>query len=129
MKSNDKTCSDPMASVTGKPPIQERPLLTPDQATEVVALFQVLANDTRLRMLHEIARQGEVRVTDLAEALDMKPQAVSNQLQRLSDKGIVGARREGNNAYYRIIDACVIVLLERGLCLIEETAKRKERML
>ena len=67
-------------------------------------------------------------MTDLAAELEMKPQAVSNQLQRLSDKGIVGARREGNNVYYRILDRCVIVLLERGLCLIEETAQRKERV-
>ncbi len=42
----------------------------------------------------------------------------------LQDKGIVAGRRNGNNVYYRIVDNCVIVLLERGLCLIEETAKR-----
>lgn len=107
--------------------LRERPPITGEQALSLESLFEVLANDTRLRLLHEIARHGEIRVTDLAGALNMKLQAVSNQLQRLSDKGIVGARRQGNNAYYRILDRCVIVLLERGLCLIEEIAKRKER--
>jgi len=41
-------CSDPIASLTGKPPIHERPLLTADQATEIVVLFQVLGNDCDL---------------------------------------------------------------------------------
>ena len=37
-------------------------------------------------------------VTDLAGSLGMKPQAVSNQLQRLSDLGIVASRREGTSS-------------------------------
>jgi len=34
-------------------------------------------------------------VTDLAQAIGMKPQAVSNQLQCLVERGILGARRNG----------------------------------
>lgn len=113
---------------TPKARLRERPRISNEQALSLESLFAVLANDTRLRLLHEIALHGEICVTDLADALEMKPQAVSNQLQRLSDKGIVGARRERNNVYYRILDRCVIILMERGLCLIEETVKRKERV-
>ena len=109
--------------------LQQRPLLNCEQALDLEALFEVLANDTRLRLIHEVARREEVCVTDLADALDMKPQAVSNQLQRLLDKGIVAARRHGNNVFYRIVDNCVMILLEHGLCLIEETAKRAEKPL
>jgi DNA-binding transcriptional ArsR family regulator len=123
MKSRDITCSDPIAYVTGKPPIHERPLLTPDQATEVVALFQALANDSRLRMLHALARAEELCVTDLAAAMEMTPQAISNQLRRLIDRRIVATRREGNHIYYRIIDPCVHGLLSLGLCLAEETGR------
>jgi DNA-binding transcriptional ArsR family regulator len=97
------------------------------QAMQVETLFEVLANDTRLRLLHEIVRRGEVCVGDLAEALEMKPQAISNQLQRLSDKGIVAGRRDGNSILYRIVDHCVTILLDRGLCLIEETSQRKDQ--
>jgi ArsR family transcriptional regulator, lead/cadmium/zinc/bismuth-responsive transcriptional repressor len=123
MKSCDKTCSDPVAGVTGKPPIHERPLLTPDQATEVVALFQALANDSRLRLLHALARAEELCVTDLAAATEMTPQATSNQLRRLVDRRIVATRREGNHIYYRIIDPCVPGLLSLGMCLAEETGR------
>jgi DNA-binding transcriptional ArsR family regulator len=123
MKSCDKTCSDPITEVTGKSPIHERSLLTPDQATEVVALFQVLANDSRLRLLHALARAGEMCVTDLAAAVEMTPQAISNQLRRLVDRRIVATRREGNHIHYRIIDPCVPGLLSLGLCLAEETGR------
>lgn len=107
-----------------KASLKQRPPMTHEQALAVEALFEVLANDTRLRLLREIACRDEVCTTDLAEALEMKPQGVSNQLQRLQDKGIVAGRRSGNNVFYRIVDDCVVILLERGLCLIEEAAKR-----
>lgn len=107
-----------------KASLRQRPLMTCEQAMMVESLFEVLANDTRLRLLHEIARREEVCVTELALALEMKPQAISNQLQRLQDKSIVAGRRNGNNVYYRIVDECVVILLERGLCLIEENMRR-----
>jgi ArsR family transcriptional regulator, lead/cadmium/zinc/bismuth-responsive transcriptional repressor len=107
-----------------KASLSQRPRMSYEQAGEVEGLFEVLANDTRLRLLHEIACRDEVCTSDLAEALEMKPQAISNQLQRLQDKGIVAGKRDGNNVYYRIVDNCVVILLERALCLIEETKKR-----
>jgi len=107
-----------------KASLKQRPRMSYEQAVAVEALFEVLANDTRLRLLHEIAVKDEATPMELAEALEMKVQAISNQLQRLQDKRIVAGRRDGNNVYYRIVDHCVIDLLERGLCLIEEDAKR-----
>jgi DNA-binding transcriptional ArsR family regulator len=62
----------------------------------------------------------EICVTELAARLGMKPQAVSNQLQRLVDRRIVSCRRNGNNIFYKFVDPCVQILLERGLCLIED---------
>jgi DNA-binding transcriptional ArsR family regulator len=107
----------------GKPALADRPLITPEQAGQMVGLFKVLANDSRLRLLHALERAGQLCVTDLADTVGMRPQAVSNQLQRLADRGIVAARREGNNVYYRIADPCVNSLLDLGLCLIEETSQ------
>lgn len=100
-------------------PLEECPLIDRDQAANLTRLFKVFANDTRLRLLHVLVREGEVRAGDLAARVEMKPQAVSNQLQRLVDRGILGFRREGNHILYRIVDPCVPVMLERGLCLIE----------
>jgi DNA-binding transcriptional ArsR family regulator len=104
--------------------LKDRPLLTPIQAGGLASVFKVLANDTRLRLLHALVRAEEIRVTDLAASIGMKPQAVSNQLQRLADLGIVATRREGLNIHYRLIDLCVKSLLEQGLCLMEEVSQR-----
>lgn len=102
-----------------QPAIEGRPLINAQQAAALMRLFKVFANDTRLRLLHALVREGELCVSALAEAVELKPQTVSNQLQRLVDRGILGTRRDGSNIYYRVIDPCVRVLLERGLCLIE----------
>ena len=107
-----------------KPSLEDRELITPAEAGKIVALFKVLANDTRLRLLHALARSGELCVTELAASVGMKPQAVSNQLQRLADRSIIRGRRDGNNIQYRIVDPCVLSLLELGLCLVEEVERQ-----
>jgi DNA-binding transcriptional ArsR family regulator len=109
--------------------ILESSILSSAQASELEDLFKVLANDTRLRLLHALARLVEVRVSGLCEAVGMRPQAVSNQLQRLSDRGIVSSRREGNSVYYRIADPRVPMLLDYGICLAEDFNKRRQAAL
>lgn len=109
-----------------KPALKDRRLITSGEATELMGLFKVLANDTRLRLLHALARCEELCVTDLADSVGMKPQAVSNQLQRLLDRGILKATRRGNNIHYRVVDPCTLNLLELGLCLIEEAGQRAD---
>ena len=107
-----------------KPALKERPLMTPIQAGGLAAVFKVLANDTRLRLLHALVRAEEMGVTELAATLGMKPQAISNQLQRLSDLGILTHRRDGKSIIYRIVDPCATALLDYGLCLVEESNDR-----
>jgi len=119
-----KSRNDNCKSCQPKPALKDRPLLTMTQAGDLMGLFKVLANDTRLRLLHAIAISEEICVTDLARTLEMKPQAVSNQLQRLLDTGVVTSRRDGNNMYYRVDDPCVLNVLDRGLCLLEDSLER-----
>ena len=110
-----------------QPSLKDRPLITPIQAGGLAAVFKVLANDTRLRLLHALARADEMRVTDLAAAVGMRPQAVSNQLQRLLDLGILVSRRDGNSIHYQLVDLCVRTVLEQGWCLMEEASERSLR--
>lgn len=114
------------ANCSARLPVNERPLLTPIQAGGLAAVFKVLANDTRLRLLHALVRVDELCVTDLANSVGMKPQAVSNQLQRLSDLGILTSRRVGNNIHYQLVDLCVRSLLDQGICLMEEVNQRSK---
>jgi ArsR family transcriptional regulator, lead/cadmium/zinc/bismuth-responsive transcriptional repressor len=105
--------------VPGRPPLQDRPLLGGDDAPRLEGVFKVLANDTRLRLLHALVRAEELCVSDLGAAVGLRPQAVSNQLQRLIDRGIVASRRDGNRIWYRICDPCVVQLLDLAWCLTE----------
>ncbi len=112
--------ADAICSSGPRPTLAERDLLSRAAAFQLAGTFKVLANDTRLRLLHALVRGAELSVSDLAAEVEMAPQAVSNQLQRLTDRRIVAARREGNRILYRIVDACVPALLDLGLCLTEE---------
>lgn len=102
--------------------MRDRALITVEQASDLENMFKVLANDTRLRILHAIIKGTEMCVTEIANLLEMKPQAISNQLQRLVDQRIVVSRRDGNNVYYRVVDPCIVSLLDLGICLTEESS-------
>lgn len=99
-------------------------MLSGPQAQALEGTFKMLGNATRLRLLHALIRAGELCVSDIAGELEMKPQAVSNQLQRLADRGIVESRRNGIQVYYRVIDPCVVSLLDQGWCLTEDASSR-----
>jgi DNA-binding transcriptional ArsR family regulator len=118
MERASEACCGPKSS------LKDRPLLTPIQAGGLAVVFKILANDTRLRLLHALIRAGEIGVSDLAAVVGMKPQAVSNQLQRLSDLGISASRRDGKSILYRVVDLCVASLLDQSLCLMEESNAR-----
>lgn len=121
MKRQQDYCCPP------KPALKERLLLTPIQAGGLAVVFKVLGNEARLRLLHALVRADELCVTDLAAAVSMKPQAVSNQLQRLADLGILMCRRDGKRIVYRVVDPCVTTLLDRGWCLMEDAGARTAR--
>ena len=118
-----RTPVDAGACCPSRPALKDRPLLSFVDAVKVMALFKVLANDTRIRLLHHLVRSGEATVTELATTLGMKPQAVSNQLVRLSDTGMLSSRRDGNHMYYRVVNGCVPPLLDLALCLMEDEGR------
>ena len=94
-----------------------RPLLSHGEALALASRFEVLASATRLRLLHALMVLDDPCMSDLAGAVDMKPQAVSNQLRRLVDLGVLDTRRHGNHVHYRIVEPCVAELLHHGLRL------------
>lgn len=111
-----------------KPALDERQLISAGEADALERTFKVLANGTRLRLLHALVLRPGISVTELAQTIGMTPQAVSNQLQRLTDKGILAGVRDGTSVRYRIIDPCIVGLLDQGLCLAEDTWTRQHRL-
>jgi ArsR family transcriptional regulator, arsenate/arsenite/antimonite-responsive transcriptional repressor len=65
------------------------------------ALFQALADATRLRILGLLAA-GEVCVCDLHDALKISQPKASRHLAYLRRAGLVAARRDGQWMHYRL---------------------------
>ena len=59
-----------LARCPPKPALRDWALLSPETANELMVLYKVLANDTRLRLLHALVRADELCVTELAEKVD-----------------------------------------------------------
>lgn len=67
-------------------------------------LFAMLASPTRLKILYCLLKGDELCVCDFADVLGMTVSAISHQLRKLKDRGIVQNRREGITIYYSIKD-------------------------
>lgn len=65
-------------------------------------LFAALANDTRLRCLVLLVRQGELCVCELTHALGVVQPQISRHLAQLRELGLVSDRRDGLWVYYRV---------------------------
>ena len=84
------------------------------------SVCQTLSNPKRLEIIDRL-RGGELSVTGLAEVTGIRQVNLSQHLALMREKGIVIARRERANVYYRlsnpkITQACDLmrqVLLER----------------
>lgn len=68
---------------------------------EVATVFQVLGNDTRLRIILDLAT-GEKCVCNIYRRLRLSQNLASHHLGVLREKGIIRARREGKWVYYSL---------------------------
>ncbi len=69
------------------------------------AVFKVLADPTRLRLMVLLSIQGETCVCKLAEALNAPDFKISRHLGIMRSAGLVEARREGTWIYYKLSNA------------------------
>lgn len=84
----------------------------PEKVVELIAYrFRVIGEPTRIRLLEHL-REGETTVQELVEVTGGTQQNVSKHLSVLLQAGIVGRRKDGVFAYYRIADATVFDVCE-----------------
>ncbi len=69
------------------------------------AVFKVLADPTRLRLMVLLSIQGETCVCRLAEALNAPDFKISRHLGIMRSAGLVEARREGTWMHYKLSNA------------------------
>ncbi len=107
-----------------KTPLARRRRLDAELVERLSELFGILSAGSRIRILHAVARRGEMHVQQVAAELGMKVAAVSNQLRLMAVMGILGSRSEGLKVFYRLVDPCVPQLLETGACLVVDSEAR-----
>jgi ArsR family transcriptional regulator, arsenate/arsenite/antimonite-responsive transcriptional repressor len=79
----------------------ERQLTVSDDLIEnLVKLFKLLSDETRLRILYYLTQRSELHVRALCELLGESQPAVSHHLALLRVAGLIDRRREGKHNYY-----------------------------
>jgi DNA-binding transcriptional ArsR family regulator len=87
-------------------------LVSPETARRMAAVFKVLADSSRCRLVAAIIEAGELCVCDLAATVEMSESNVSHHLRVLRADGLVHARRSGRMVFYSPDDAHIRLLLD-----------------
>jgi len=78
------------------------PELSEHALRDLVQVFGLLSDETRLRILFYLARNQELHVTDICNRLGQSQPAVSHHLALLRVSGLIEARREGKHNFYSV---------------------------
>jgi ArsR family transcriptional regulator, arsenate/arsenite/antimonite-responsive transcriptional repressor len=90
--------------VHGAPPSEpELTMLGEDTARDLVQLFKLLADETRLRIIYYLTQRGELNVRTFCQLLGQSQPAVSHHLALMRGAGVLECRRDGKHNYYRLI--------------------------
>jgi len=112
----DSRAKHPMIQTLNRTDDHEAVFLPPVNGSAVkdlVKVFKLLSDETRLRILFDLSRCDELHVRALCELLDQSQPAVSHHLALLRMAGLIECRREGKHNYYRVIPERLQALLDQ----------------
>ena len=100
-----------------------------DEALEMIAIrFRLLSDPMRLRILHTLGEK-EMNVGELVEATGGGQANISKHLGILLDAGIVSRRKDGLNAFYRVIDETIFEMCETVCSRLETQFTDRQNLL
>lgn len=79
-------------------------------ASQAVGALKLLANEERLLLLCQLS-QGELCVSELEAALDIRQPTLSQQLGVLRNEGVITPRRDGKKIFYRVASPELLEIL------------------
>lgn len=80
-------------------------MLDDDAVKQLVQLFKLFADETRVRILHLLCQADELNVLALCKLLDQRQPSVSHHLALLRVAGLIDMRRDGKHNFYRLVPA------------------------
>lgn len=90
-----------MAKATKKPAVKK------ESYTKCAELFKVMSNPKRLEIMN-IIKDKEVTVNEISALLGTRKSNTSQHLAYLRYVGIVIARRQGKNIFYKLVDPRIV---------------------
>lgn len=97
----------------------------PDPLTkDLVQLFKLLSDETRLRILYYLMQTDELHVRALCDLLGQSQPAVSHHLALLRVSGLIESRRDGKHNFYRILPQRFQQFLEMVFTVSPEKARK-----
>ncbi len=70
-------------------------------------LFKIMSNEKRLQIL-DIIKDKEVTVNEISDKLGIRKSNTSQHLAYLRYTGVVIARRDGKNIFYKLVDSKLV---------------------
>ena len=95
-----------------------------DLIDNLVKLFKLLSDETRLRILYYLTQRSELHVRALCDLLGESQPAVSHHLALLRVAGLIERRREGKHNYYGLKTRQFSVLLDMLFESMPEGSRR-----
>ncbi len=105
--------------LAGVPPMSDQGV------KDLVKVFKLLSDETRLRILLYLTRCPELHVRALCDRLGQSQPAVSHHLALLRVAGLIESRREGKHNFYHLVPHRFEQLLE----MVFETVPGEERQI
>lgn len=107
MESPSPEIEDEMITQMPAPPTlprrsQPTPHISQALEQDLVQVFKLLADETRLRVLLYLMQEGELHVSALCDRLGQSQPAVSHHLALLRDAGLIAPRRDGKHNFYSV---------------------------
>ena len=92
-----------------EPPVRENgyhvPRISDALERSLIQILKLLADETRLKILLSLAREGELHVSALCERLGQSQPAVSHHLALLRHGRLIEPRRSGKHNFYGLTEA------------------------
>ncbi len=99
------------------------PDLSHELENELVQIFKLLSDKTRLRILLYLEHENELHVTALCDKLGQSQPAVSHHLALLRVAGLIEARRVGKHNYYSVRKAYLSRIIDEFFGSIDDPGK------
>jgi DNA-binding transcriptional ArsR family regulator len=105
-----KLLEEPPQNLPGTGPSES--VRTSDILPQLVQLFRLFADETRLRIVQLLVETQEYHVRALCDLVGQSQPAVSHHLALLREAGLIECRRQGKHNFYRLTPSRLEELLD-----------------